>query len=357
MGKHAHTFHKHYAVVCCCDLQAVPPCLVGTSAKLQAVVKLLCEEMTSAFKSQGLPVPPWRTRQAMLSKWAPNQLAALAAKIADMRSCSAVLPPLSSAVVCNCHPGLCNGDRPAAHASHAAVGSAPAYAHEVSSAGVLVQQWLQPTASTAYADICRQGAATAMAAAADGAATQFQGVMACADVDMTAMVTDIQAASTPDGKLQQTLSIAAANGHQAVSVQVTSDARGGNAISAFAASAAAAAQAFLSSPQVQSAYGSSIKFTRKASAEWKQQANGKKMKSLLAAALKKSSSKLDTGRDDRARHIRVTGDEPWSRITTVRWGAYANGAADNTAVATAAVAVGAPNGATGSRVRGANNAR
>jgi hypothetical protein len=119
-----------------------------------------------------------------------------------------------------------------------------------------------------------------------------------------------------------------------------------------------------------------LKFTRKASAEWKnQRSNGRKMKGLLAAALKKpmgSSSRSNlsmslpsaastaaaadaseqpgamaappgsgssqaqqqqaaaqrdggSGPDAliRRTHYRASGDEPWRRITTVRWGAYA----------------------------------
>ncbi|GBF95594.1 hypothetical protein Rsub_08575 [Raphidocelis subcapitata] len=69
-------------------LQAVPHCFVGTVARLEAAVSLLCEEMAAAFKTQGLPVPPWRSKRAMLSKWAPQQLSSLAAKIATVRGSS-----------------------------------------------------------------------------------------------------------------------------------------------------------------------------------------------------------------------------------------------------------------------------
>ncbi|KIZ07492.1 hypothetical protein MNEG_0460 [Monoraphidium neglectum] len=69
-------------------LEAVPACFVGTVSRLEAVATLLCEAMAAAFKQQGLPVPPWRSRQATLSKWAPQQLTALADKIAHVRRVS-----------------------------------------------------------------------------------------------------------------------------------------------------------------------------------------------------------------------------------------------------------------------------
>ena len=62
-----------------------------------------------------------------------------------------------------------------------------------------------------------------------------------------------------------------------------------------------------------------LRFTRKASAEFKQQVDGKKMKSLLAVALNKCP-----GQD----HIRCNGkslytteETSWGRVNTVRWGA------------------------------------
>lgn len=65
-------------------LEAVPQCFVGTMERLEAVVSLLCDEMAAAFKEQGLAIPPWRTKQANLSKWVAPQPAAadLSAKLA-----------------------------------------------------------------------------------------------------------------------------------------------------------------------------------------------------------------------------------------------------------------------------------
>jgi hypothetical protein len=79
-----------------------------------------------------------------------------------------------------------------------------------------------------------------------------------------------------------------------------------------------------------------LRFTRKASAEWKSRAGGKKMKGLLTAAFDKaareflagggadggSSSAAGCAASNQTRvNIRRSGDQPWSRITTVRWGA------------------------------------
>jgi uncharacterized protein (TIGR01615 family) len=66
-------------------LAAVPLCFVGTVQRLEAAVTLLCQEMAAAFKQQGLPIPPWRTKKAMLSKWGPGHLAAITTKIQSAR--------------------------------------------------------------------------------------------------------------------------------------------------------------------------------------------------------------------------------------------------------------------------------
>jgi hypothetical protein len=102
----------------------VPQCFVGTAARLEAAVGLLCDEMAAAFKSQGLTVPPWRSKVAMLSKWAPRQLAALAAKIEAVRSGAAsaaaaaarppALPPIATCGRSRSAPPLA---RPAAAAA------------------------------------------------------------------------------------------------------------------------------------------------------------------------------------------------------------------------------------------------
>ena len=82
-------------------LAAAPPCFVGPAPRLRAAVALLCGEMAAAFKQQGLPVPPWRSKRAMLSKWAPEQLAALSSKLAAVRDSGAGAAP----ACCSGHEG------------------------------------------------------------------------------------------------------------------------------------------------------------------------------------------------------------------------------------------------------------
>lgn len=44
---------------------------VGTFSVLMKVIQLLCTEMAAAFKSRGVSLPPWRTLNAIRSKWSP----------------------------------------------------------------------------------------------------------------------------------------------------------------------------------------------------------------------------------------------------------------------------------------------
>lgn len=53
----------------CPSRQAVPIEFVGSQLRLRALVELLSVEMAEAFRSQCLPLPPWRRTEAMLSKW------------------------------------------------------------------------------------------------------------------------------------------------------------------------------------------------------------------------------------------------------------------------------------------------
>lgn len=47
---------------------------VGPLRRLDAAVALIAEEVAAAFRAAGRSLPPWRTKGAMLSKWAPDQL-------------------------------------------------------------------------------------------------------------------------------------------------------------------------------------------------------------------------------------------------------------------------------------------
>lgn len=44
---------------------------VGSPERLFSAVELLCAEIADAFRDQGRPLPPWRRRKGMLSKWFP----------------------------------------------------------------------------------------------------------------------------------------------------------------------------------------------------------------------------------------------------------------------------------------------
>jgi hypothetical protein len=405
-------------------------------ANLESVVKLLCEQMVLAFKIQGLPVPPWRTRQALLSKWSPAQLAELAAKIANVRRLSVDMAAYSGAAgaaATHAHDRLRNGDRPAAaHAPHAAVGSAPpeageeeagqqqvqAFATAAAAAGgpqqmtqaqlmaILppeMQQQLFQQAAVPRHGLSHLAPASVHAAAASGhAATQQQQapIMSsalplaathgaahhgngCLYFSDSAAV-PISAVAGPLAPILQGVPVEQQQlGVPALAIGV---AHGAASIAASAqcpqgiSPAAADVMALLEAAEgYNNGVGGSntLKFTRKASAEWKNQRSaGRKMKGLLAAALKKpvggsSRSNLSTSlpaaastaaaalaleqslasqpgsgssqthvqqqqqvaaqRDGgsgpdaliRRTHYRASGDEPWRRITTVRWGAYA----------------------------------
>lgn len=73
-------------------LKALPACFVGTVGRLEAVVGIMCGEMAAAFEARGLPLPPWRGEQAMLSKWCPQSISALARKINGIRQAEAQPP-------------------------------------------------------------------------------------------------------------------------------------------------------------------------------------------------------------------------------------------------------------------------
>ena len=45
---------------------------MGTTATLTAVVAALCKKVASVFAAHGVPLPPWRHEDAVLSKWMPR---------------------------------------------------------------------------------------------------------------------------------------------------------------------------------------------------------------------------------------------------------------------------------------------
>ncbi|GAX81007.1 hypothetical protein CEUSTIGMA_g8442.t1 [Chlamydomonas eustigma] len=59
-------------------LLEVPTIFVGPLSQLESVVSILASEIKASFEGQSRPLPPWRTKRAILSKWAPDQLRELA---------------------------------------------------------------------------------------------------------------------------------------------------------------------------------------------------------------------------------------------------------------------------------------
>lgn len=375
-------------------LQVVPPCFVGSVKNLEAMVKLICEQMVISYKMQGLPVPPWRTRQALLSKWSPHALAELAMKIQSVRRLSIDMAASCSAAAGPWHARdrLYNGARPAAtHACHAAVGSAPplegAAAHSVQAfaatacqaGGVqqltqdqlmaIVPPGMQQQLFNSTACCLVGGAPTAASQAVQllpathsSAALPSGGAAACGSASRASV--SISAVAGPYA------AAAGLNGAAAHFYGSTADAATPAAGTSGSSAAVVDVLALLEAADSLSGGSggcSTLKFTRKASAEWKNhRSNGRKIKGLLAAALKKpmgsrgnfaaagsgtaaaygsapvssagqqvaakdvdASLQRQTGGNNgtealiRRTHYRTGGEEPWRRITTVRWGAYA----------------------------------
>jgi hypothetical protein len=54
-------------------LEALPAVFVCRIDQVRPVVELLCAEMSLAFHSTGIVLPPWRYAKSMLSKWLPRR--------------------------------------------------------------------------------------------------------------------------------------------------------------------------------------------------------------------------------------------------------------------------------------------
>lgn len=329
---------------------------------------MMGEQIHCNFKVQGLPVPPWRTRTALLSKWSPAQLSDLAAKIASLRRLTAAVPPISRAIVpCQSHDRLFNGDRPAAaHADHAAVGSAPTSAALHSHATC---QAMAPAAAGSG----RQHLVHAMAAHAPGVEVEQVGPWMVArhvsnGVGLQGAAAGLQAMpSYQQGMYIRSGGVGALGVAPPAGLTGLPEYVGEQPSAACNSVLAVLAAGNHSEPRP----GIELSFTRNASAEWKhQRSSSRKTKGLLATALKKPHGSRNnllapagvsavaeyvasqaastawpmSGFGDaqqrpsepiglasgsggdvliRRTHFRATCDEPWRRITTVRLGAYA----------------------------------
>lgn len=54
-------------------LDLVPETFVGTVTDLMAAVDVLCKEMSTSFRRMGRPLPPWRRKKSLASKWQPKR--------------------------------------------------------------------------------------------------------------------------------------------------------------------------------------------------------------------------------------------------------------------------------------------
>lgn len=52
-------------------LDALPEVLVAPATSMPALVKLLSPEVAASFEMRKMALPPWRTQDALMSKWAP----------------------------------------------------------------------------------------------------------------------------------------------------------------------------------------------------------------------------------------------------------------------------------------------
>lgn len=53
-------------------LELIPDAFVGSLTDLMAAVDVVCKEMRAAFLATGRPLPPWRRKKSLASKWQPK---------------------------------------------------------------------------------------------------------------------------------------------------------------------------------------------------------------------------------------------------------------------------------------------
>lgn len=50
-------------------IQSLPQVVACTECQLRQLVKILCREMHEVFTRRGICIPPWRSKDSLLSKW------------------------------------------------------------------------------------------------------------------------------------------------------------------------------------------------------------------------------------------------------------------------------------------------
>ena len=51
-------------------LETLPVVYIGSRSRLHYIVEIMSAEMKRVFETHRMSVPPWRTREALLSRWA-----------------------------------------------------------------------------------------------------------------------------------------------------------------------------------------------------------------------------------------------------------------------------------------------
>ncbi len=253
---------------------------------------MVSDEMVGAFRQQNRALPPWRTRQAMLSKWSPAELAALAAQLAGMARPAAqqaqlqqqqaqapATPPLRPSSA----PGECSPLHAAAHPSD------------------LQQQQHNP----------RQWG--------------FQGLVAPAQPPPLSRAP--RGAEAPAGPVADSDSCGSPCSTTSLSsadfMPQPVPALGGRPPEAAAAAAPAGRQP---PPQPPPQRGRKQKSMLALALKNASGAGGAPASSTAGSSASGSSAGGGQGAKPGANFIRTL-EEPWARITTVRWGAYAAQAA------------------------------
>lgn len=72
------SFREHFAVARPSKkyqkfYDSIPEVVVGSMQNLREAVELICEEMRQSFAESKLPVPAWRKRKGIISKWLPKK--------------------------------------------------------------------------------------------------------------------------------------------------------------------------------------------------------------------------------------------------------------------------------------------
>lgn len=346
-------------------VKVLPVCFVGTLGRLESVVSIMADEMLTCFKQQDRSIPPWRTQQALMSKWCPDQLRKLQAQLAA--SAQASPPPLPGPIAqaASAPPSAGPHGTAAPHGLRVSTDGvllhgAPAAAKSVPAAPValapeLAQQLRLPPGGvlpvSAFALHSSQQAALQQCGGVGTAMDSPQaasGVVGSTPVGETdASTSSHQARAALEQqfalhKLAPPQDLPLSPAHLAAMQQAAAAALaavGGNSAGTAAGRGSASAAAALAM-NAAAAAGDALRITRRSSSDLHRELTGKKMRSMLAAALKTSAGSSATPGANGERPQRIVSVDPYfgSRINTVRLGGAHVAAAAAAAAAAPAVA-------------------